>query len=94
MLTTTGKGYINVCSRCVVTYICTLTFLCYFLAFFPAAWTVLCQLSHHNHHFVAQKCRGRTCVQCLWTLHETPWGAPPVCSCVYVSSLSFVRGVH
>ncbi|KAF3829906.1 hypothetical protein GH733_001857 [Mirounga leonina] len=26
--------------------------------FLPAAWIVLCQLSHHNHHFVAQKCRG------------------------------------
>lgn len=65
--------------------VCTLTSLCYFLAFLPAAWIVLCQLSHHNHHFVAQKCRGWTCVQCLWTLHETPWGEPPVLlTCMHI----------
>lgn len=48
-------------------------------ALIAAARTVLCQLSHHNHHLVAQKRRRRTCVQCLRTLHEAPWGASTTC---------------
>lgn len=35
---------------------------------------VLHQLSHHHHHPVATKRRGRASLQCLWPLHETPWG--------------------
>ena len=85
-----ADGRVYVCSIYIkITSLCTFTVFC-FLAFLPAAWIVLCQLSHHDHHFVAQKRRGRTCVQCLWTLHEAPWGATPtLLMCIHVQCLVY-----
>lgn len=56
------------------------------LAFFTAIGLVLCELSYHNHHSLAQKCRRRACVQCLWPVHEASWGKQQLLS----SSFSFM----
>lgn len=40
----------------------------------PPRRPVLHQLPHQHHHTVEAQCRGRTCVQRLWPLHEAAWG--------------------
>lgn len=57
------------------------------LAFFKAIGLVLCELSYHNHHSLAQECRRRASVQCLWPVHEASWGKQQLLS----SSFSFTR---